>query len=243
MTITIPTPHVPHGPEGVEPRLATAGYLEAVLRKVQALDIEGRRRIHVGGSNVTATIEKLLSDVAAALRDEVHAENTVEFVDRPTLRGFTRTSFKHQLYGRSDPLNPHFEGTFSVQESSLASERKVWVGFSQAVPTPANLEHPELEGAVDRAHLSETEALIVVRALVEWLSESDDEMTAMRASVALAPLGETENWCQHTGERENRFGGEVLCARCRRVIGWWKDEQPRVSATRDEETGEFKVVL
>lgn len=72
-TISIPTPNVPYGPNGVEPRLATADYLESVLLKVQAMTVEDdgdrpHRRIHIGGSNVTATVERLLADVAAALR-------------------------------------------------------------------------------------------------------------------------------------------------------------------------------
>jgi len=69
-TITIPTPVVPYGPKGVDPRLATADYLGSVLDYVQATDEDHRRRIHIGGSNVTATVEQLLRDVARALRVE-----------------------------------------------------------------------------------------------------------------------------------------------------------------------------
>jgi hypothetical protein len=67
-TIAIPTPRVPYGPDGVEPRFATAMYLDSVLSKLRALDDDGHRRIHIGGSNVTATVERILGDVAMALR-------------------------------------------------------------------------------------------------------------------------------------------------------------------------------
>lgn len=73
-TISIPTPNVPYGPHGVAPRIATADYLDRVLSKIQKVDTSpdgwsSHRHIHIGGSNVTATVERLLADVAAALRE------------------------------------------------------------------------------------------------------------------------------------------------------------------------------
>ena len=67
MTITIPTPRVPHGPEGVDPDKATADYLREVVKKLEAHDQDGRRRVHIGGSNVTATVRDLLLNTADAL--------------------------------------------------------------------------------------------------------------------------------------------------------------------------------
>lgn len=60
--LRIPTPNVPHGPEGVRPNIATAKYLEDVVFKIE------NKYAVVGGSNVTATIIKLLVDTAQALR-------------------------------------------------------------------------------------------------------------------------------------------------------------------------------
>lgn len=51
--------------------------------------------------------------------------------------------------------HPTADGSFTVQESSLATERKVWVGLGDA-----------------RAHLSEAEARIVRDALTEFLVET-----------------------------------------------------------------------
>lgn len=59
--LTIPRPHVPYGPVGVPESEADANYLEHA-----AASLEGH--YEVGGSNVRATVVKLLRDVAAALR-------------------------------------------------------------------------------------------------------------------------------------------------------------------------------
>lgn len=58
---TIPRPHVPYGPVGVPESEADANYLDHA-----AASLEGH--YEVGGSNVRATVVKLLRDVAAALR-------------------------------------------------------------------------------------------------------------------------------------------------------------------------------
>jgi hypothetical protein len=58
--IAIPVPHVPFGPEGVPEWRADANYLISAARNIHA-------GYEVGGSNVTATVVKLLNDVASAL--------------------------------------------------------------------------------------------------------------------------------------------------------------------------------
>lgn len=60
-TITIPRPVVPHGPHGMTEDEATANYLAEVVRKIDT------GFLNVGGSNVTATIRKILLHVRAAL--------------------------------------------------------------------------------------------------------------------------------------------------------------------------------
>lgn len=60
-TLTIPRPHVPYGPIGVPEHEADADYLDHA-----ASNLEGR--YEVGGSNVRATVVRLLRHTAAALR-------------------------------------------------------------------------------------------------------------------------------------------------------------------------------
>lgn len=67
-TITIPRPHVPFGPEHVSPEKADAAYLRAAVRNVDHLG-RGER---LWGSNLTATVRKLLLDAAEALDPETH---------------------------------------------------------------------------------------------------------------------------------------------------------------------------
>lgn len=59
--ISIPRPHVPFGPEGVPEHEADADYLDHA-----AASLEGH--YEVGGSNVRATVVKMLRDAASALR-------------------------------------------------------------------------------------------------------------------------------------------------------------------------------
>jgi hypothetical protein len=70
--ITIQRPEVPHGPEGMPPRLATALYLGEVVKKIErfVVDQDGyrQRRVHIGGSNVTATVVDMLNDIISVLR-------------------------------------------------------------------------------------------------------------------------------------------------------------------------------
>jgi hypothetical protein len=54
---------VPFGPEHVSENEATAVYLLGVTHKIDS------GYANVGGSNVTATVRKLLADVAIALRE------------------------------------------------------------------------------------------------------------------------------------------------------------------------------
>lgn len=58
-TITIPRPHVPHGPEGVPANQADADYLRSAARNF--------RYRKVCGSNLTDTVCRLLEDAAAAI--------------------------------------------------------------------------------------------------------------------------------------------------------------------------------
>lgn len=62
--LTIPRPHVPYGPVGIPECEADADYLDHA-----ASNLEGR--YEVGGSNVRATVIKLLRDTASALRAAV----------------------------------------------------------------------------------------------------------------------------------------------------------------------------
>ena len=57
--ITVPRPHVPHGPVGGPTAQADAGYLHEAARKM-----ENRPPF---GSNLTATVVKLLRDSAEAI--------------------------------------------------------------------------------------------------------------------------------------------------------------------------------
>ena len=58
--LVIPIPHVPFGPQGVPELVADATYLDHA-----ASNLAGK--FEVGGSNVRATVVKLLRDVAFAL--------------------------------------------------------------------------------------------------------------------------------------------------------------------------------
>ena len=60
-TVTIPRPVVPHGPAHLTVDAGTAHYLREVVRKIDT------GFLTIGGSNVTATVRKLLLDSAAAL--------------------------------------------------------------------------------------------------------------------------------------------------------------------------------
>ena len=59
--LVVPVPHVPFGPQGVPELVADATYLDHA-----ASNLAGK--FEVGGSNVRATVVKLLRDAAFALR-------------------------------------------------------------------------------------------------------------------------------------------------------------------------------
>lgn len=61
-TISIPRPHVPFGPSGTSEDHADASYLREVVWKIDKGYAKG-----IGGSNVTATIRKLIADAADVL--------------------------------------------------------------------------------------------------------------------------------------------------------------------------------
>lgn len=60
--ITVPRPHVIHGPEGITPEQADAAYLRHAARNI--------RYRKVCGSNLTDTVCKLLEDAATAIEAE-----------------------------------------------------------------------------------------------------------------------------------------------------------------------------
>jgi hypothetical protein len=62
-TIKIPRPHVRFGPEGIAEEKADADYLRSAVRNIDYLG-RGER---LWGSNLTATVRKLLLDAAEAL--------------------------------------------------------------------------------------------------------------------------------------------------------------------------------
>lgn len=77
-------------------------------------------------------------------------------MDKTTERGFRYTEFTYRDY-QGEPVR-----RFSIQESSLATEHKVWVGAD-----------------AERAHLGIDEARIVRDALSEWIAQySYDESEA-----------------------------------------------------------------
>lgn len=61
--VVIPRPVVPHGPHGLTENEGTAHYLRGVVRKIDS------GFLTVGGSNVTATVRKLLLDTADAITE------------------------------------------------------------------------------------------------------------------------------------------------------------------------------
>jgi len=62
-TITVPRPHVAHGPAGVHPDEADAEYLRSAVRNIEH---QGRGE-RLWGSNLTATVVRLLIDAAFAI--------------------------------------------------------------------------------------------------------------------------------------------------------------------------------
>lgn len=95
---------------------------------------------------------------------------------RVTERGFAvYAEFEHSDYESTAPES------YTVQESSLATERKVWVG-----------------GGTCRAHLNEAEARMVRDALNEFLAEPDqpppfsrEGWKALREYCRITPTDET----------------------------------------------------
>ena len=83
---------------------------------------------------------------------------------------------------------------YTVQESSLASERKVWIG-----------------PPIGRAHLSESEARVVRDALSEFLGEQEPASEVEWGTASLEAPGE---WTAQ-GAEESRAGAEFEVARSR----------------------------
>lgn len=72
MTITVPAPHVAHGPVGIPENVADADYLRHAVKNIRYLD-RGER---LWGSNLTDTVCKLLLDSAEALEPTAAKEAT-----------------------------------------------------------------------------------------------------------------------------------------------------------------------
>lgn len=64
-TVTVQIPCVPHGPDGVAPKLADAGYYEEAARNIR--HAAGRGQLFAG-SNLTESVARLCESVALALR-------------------------------------------------------------------------------------------------------------------------------------------------------------------------------
>lgn len=77
--LVVPVPHVPFGPEGVPAMLADATYLDHA-----ASNLEGK--FQIGGSNVRATVVRMLRNVATALR-AAHGSAGREFAQCSTCHG------------------------------------------------------------------------------------------------------------------------------------------------------------
>lgn len=71
-TITVPRPHVTHGPKGVAPVVADADYLRAAVRNIEHQS-HGER---LWGSGVTAMVTQLLNDASDALSAAAEAPPT-----------------------------------------------------------------------------------------------------------------------------------------------------------------------
>ena len=106
---------------------------------------------HVNEQN---RFDRWLAAHDAEKRAEWEAEQGEPEWECATPRGFGITSFEFRDYDDGEPR------TFTVQESSLASQRKVWIGV-----TP------------DRGHLSEAEATVVRDALNAFLAAAVPDTT------------------------------------------------------------------
>lgn len=91
---------------------------------------------------------------------------------RVTERGFAITEIPFTDYRGSTPR------IFQVQESSLATERKLWVGPSDAY---ADLGSGPM--LMERAHLGEDEVRQVRDAMTEWLAQGDWTNDGIDAAV------------------------------------------------------------
>lgn len=76
--ITIPRPHVPHGPVGIPEEEADARYLRDAVRNIEFRG-NGER---IWGSNLTATIIKLLQDCADAIERPDQQAPTADPMER-----------------------------------------------------------------------------------------------------------------------------------------------------------------
>lgn len=108
-----------------------------------------------------ALMDPTVAITTSTLREMIESAVIADRADRlpeRTERGFARMEFEFSDYRGTRPR------TFSVQESSLATEHKVWVG-------PDTLLIGEGTGAFEstRAHLNVDEARQVRDALSAWI--------------------------------------------------------------------------
>lgn len=101
-------------------------------------------------------------------------------------RGFQILDFEYHDYTSCVPRR------FQVQESSLATERKIWIGpDAPEILTPGEQPNAVAEEHYSRAHLNEAEARRVRDALTELLGDTS-HVPQDGLSAYLAALQESE---------------------------------------------------
>ena len=74
-----------------------------------------------------------------------------------------------------------------------------------------------------------------VEAAGDFVGPNDTELANLlwRAAAGLRGYADKVG-CQHTGGTHNKFSGAIVCDDCSRVIGSWKEPQPRLNMTLEE---------
>lgn len=111
--------------------------------------------IEITRTNVLVDGARLVELIAAGIK-----EAQSQALPKATERGFRMLKFSYRDYRGCRPR------TFSVQESSLATERKLWVGPDQSEIVDSVGPFP-----ASHAHLGIAEVKQVRDALTEWLRE------------------------------------------------------------------------
>lgn len=111
--------------------------------------------IELTRTNVLVDGARLVELIAAGI-----SEAQSQALPKATERGFRMLKLSYRDYRGCHPR------TFSVQESSLATERKLWVG-----PDQSEIVDSGGPFSASRAHLGIAEVKQVRDALTEWLRE------------------------------------------------------------------------